>query len=107
MNSYGEGMDTCIPTVFAFVLTCKLTDPKAIMGFACIITRLGMEKYNFFYYESPHCNFDLRIFHQTFLLPWTLSKITFMCIVSQLRSLFRFFITLEASRLIFILFFIS
>lgn len=47
-NSFGEGMDSHIPTAFALVLSCELTNPEFIMVFAYIVNLLGMKRYNFF-----------------------------------------------------------
>lgn len=44
-NGFGEGMDSCIPSIYAF----ELTDPTFITAFACTVTQLGTKKYNFLY----------------------------------------------------------
>lgn len=61
-------MDSCIPAIYAFILTCELRGPTPITAFACTVTQLGMKKYHFLYYEPPYCSFDLGIFSWTFLL---------------------------------------
>lgn len=72
-NSFEEVLSSCSPTVLAFVLTCELKNPKYITGSYNNSIRKGkilMVFLGFFlYYETPHCRFDLEIFHWIFLLP--------------------------------------